>query len=140
MMDRLGWRPALLGLAIMMPAVSGCVRRTMTINTAPQGARVILNDQEVGTSPVSIDFTWYGDYSVILEKEGYKTLQTNQFVVTPWYQTPGVDFLAEVLWPFPIHDKREYTFELEPAGEPISRDDLLKNAEEFRDRAIFGED
>ncbi|MGQ9651625.1 MAG: PEGA domain-containing protein [Phycisphaerae bacterium] len=140
MRDRLGWRLGLPGLAIMMLIISGCVRRTMTINTAPQGARVILNDQEVGTSPVSIDFTWYGDYSVILEKEGYRTLQTNQFVATPWYQTPGIDFFAEVLWPFPVHDKREYTFELEPAGEPISREELLKNAEEFRDRAIFGED
>ena len=34
---------------VLFAAVGGCVRRTVTINTAPQGARVILNDEYVGT-------------------------------------------------------------------------------------------
>ena len=100
----------------------------------------MLNDQEVGTSPVSVDFTFYGDYSVILQKDGYQTLQTHQVVETPWYELPGLDLFTEILWPFPVHDQREYTFEMEKAGPPIARDELVKQAEEFRDRAVFGED
>ena len=50
---------------------AGCVRRTLMVRTEPEGARVFLNDYEVGTSPVSVDFTWYGDYDVIVRKDGY---------------------------------------------------------------------
>lgn len=140
MTERLTGRLGLLGLAVVLAFAAGCIRRTITINTVPQGARVILNDQEVGTSPVSVDFTWYGDYSVILEKEGHKTLQTHQVVQAPWYELPGIDFFTEILWPFPVHDRREFTFELEPAGEPVSREQLLDEARQMRERAIFGED
>jgi hypothetical protein len=126
--------------AAMALAIHGCVRRTMTISTAPQGARVILNDQEVGTSPVKVDFTWYGDYSVRLQKEGYETLQTHKMVPAPWYELPGIDFVSEVLWPGQIHDQHQLDFELQPAGEAISREELMKNAEDLRERALFGED
>jgi hypothetical protein len=129
-----------LVLAMLIVVAPGCVRRTMTINTAPQGARVVLNDQEIGTSPVKIDFTWYGDYSVMLEKQGYKTLQTHKMVPTPWYQVPGIDLFAEVFWPFQITDHHELEFELQPAGEPVSREQLLNDAERIRERALFGED
>lgn len=140
MRDRLMRRLVLLALGLGLLAATGCIRRTMTINTVPQGARVTLNDQEVGTSPVKVDFTWYGDYSVILQKEGFKTLQTHQVVETPWYETPGMDFLTEILWPFPVHDRREYTFEMEVAGPPVPPDRLLNEAKQFRERALFGED
>ena len=59
-----------LGLAILLvAATSGCVRRTIKITTEPPGARVFLNDQEVGRSEVSTDFLWYGDYDVVVRKE-----------------------------------------------------------------------
>ncbi len=140
MMGRLSWRVGLIGLTVMLPAAAGCIRRTITINTVPQGARVMLNDQEIGTSPVSTDFTWYGDYNVTLQKPGYQTLDTNQVVQTPWYELPGVDFFTEILWPFTVHDKREYTFELQPTTQPISREELLEHARQMQERAIFGED
>ena len=61
-----------------MPAVSllvlivlaGCVERKLTINTKPQGALVALNDEEIGESPVTVSFNWYGDYCVRISKEG----------------------------------------------------------------------
>ena len=117
----------------------GCVRRTVTINTDPQGARVLLNDEEVGTSPVSVDFTWYGDYDVVLRKEGYATTKTNQRIDAPWYQVPPMDFFAEALVPFEIHDQREVTFILEPS-ETISREALLDEAAKTRERALFAEE
>jgi hypothetical protein len=127
-------------VAAMALVVPGCVRRTMTISTAPQGARVILNDQEIGTSPVKVDFIWYGDYGVTLRKDGYEILQTHKMVPAPWYELPGIDFVSEVLWPGWIHDQRELEFELQPAGEAVSGEELMKNAEEMRERALFGED
>ncbi len=129
---------------ILLPALglmvsSGCVRRTVTISTDPQGATVTLNDEVIGTTPVSTDCTWYGDYDVIVRKDGCKTLATHHKIQRPWYQYPPVDLIAEALVPFTIHDRHEMFFELEPA-EPVSRDELLDNAYELRDRTLFGED
>lgn len=114
---------------------SGCVRRTLTINTVPQGAVVWLNDEEVGKTPVSVDFLWYGDYDVTARLAGYETLHTHQDIRAPWYQTPGVDFFAEVLWPGWIHDQRSMNFALLPAAEP-DREQLLKAAQAFRERTL----
>ncbi len=133
------FRWSLAPVVVALGLATGCVRRTVSIDTDPQGATVILNDDDVGTSPVSVDFTWYGDYDVIIRKEGYKTLHTHQRINRPWYQNPPIDLFAEAFVPFTIHDRHEKFLELEPA-EPIDRDELLNRAFDFRDRALFGED
>jgi len=120
-------------------AAAGCVRRTVTINTDPQGATVTLNDDEIGTSPVSVDFIWYGDYDVIVRKEGFETLHTHQKLEAPWYQLPPIDLIAEAFLPVTIHDRNDMFFELAPA-EPIPPEQLLKDAHEFRDRTLFREE
>jgi hypothetical protein len=125
----------LLGLAVLP---LGCVRRTMTVRTEPEGARVLLNDEVVGTSPVTVDFTWYGDYDVTCRKDGYETLHTHHRIKPPWYQVPPFDFFAEGFTPFTLHDKQEMSFTLEPAKE-VNRPELIERAKEFRDRAIFAE-
>ncbi|GMU24615.1 MAG: hypothetical protein AMXMBFR13_46890 [Phycisphaerae bacterium] len=134
----MSWRAALwavsLGAGLLLTA--GCVRRTVTINTDPQGAVVTLNDEVVGTSPVSVDFTWYGDYDVILRKEGYETLKTHYRLDAPWYQIPPIDFVAETLVPVTIHDQHELSFALEPE-KPIDREALIKDATTIRDRALY---
>ncbi len=117
----------------------GCVRRTVTINSDPQGAAVILNDQRIGTTPVSRDFTWYGDYEIILQKEGYETLTTHQRINAPWYQLPPIDLITEAFTPFTIHDRRQMSFALEPA-KPIERAQLIEDARQFRERALFESD
>ena len=58
----------------VLAGLTGCVRRTIRITTEPPHALVYLNDQEIGRSAVTTDFIWYGDYDVIVRKEGYKTL------------------------------------------------------------------
>ena len=132
-------RLILLSSLILIAGSAGCVRRMVTINTDPQGARVTLNDEEIGTSPVSVDFIWYGDYDVILHKSGYETLHTHHKLLAPWYQVPPIDFVAEALVPFTIHDRREMFFTLEPAKE-INREQLLENAAGFRERTLFAEE
>lgn len=122
-------------IAVGAVATAGCVRRTLKITTSPPGALVVLNDQEIGRSPTEVDFTWYGDYDVVLRKEGYETLKTSWKVPAPWYQTIPADFFAEVLWPGRIHDVHEREFVLAPATAP-DRDELTERAFEFREKAI----
>jgi len=119
--------------AVLLATVLGCVRRTMVITTEPPQALVFLNDQEVGRSEVSTDFLWYGDYDVIVRKEGYATLKANWSVKAPWYQVPPIDFFAEILWPGRIHDVRENHFVLTPQDLPSS-EELLGRAEELEGR------
>jgi hypothetical protein len=114
---------------------TGCVRRTITITTDPPQALVFLNDQEVGRSTVTTDFLWYGDYDVIIRKEGYQTLKTHWDIKPPWYQVLPVDFFAEVLWPGQIHDQHERHFALEPQVQP-AKDELVNHALEMRTRAF----
>jgi hypothetical protein len=114
--------------------VGGCVRRTLTIETAPSGALVYLNDEEVGRSPVTTDFMWYGDYDVILRREGYETIRTHERIDAPWYQIPIIDFFVEVLYPVEVHDQRYLSYTLEPERMP-SRAEVLERAEDLR-RAV----
>jgi hypothetical protein len=120
---------------ILAVALSGCVRRTIRITTEPPNALVFLNDQEIGRSEVSTDFLWYGDYDVIIRKEGRQTLHTNWVIKPPWYQIVPIDFFAEVLWPGQIHDVRRRHFVLEPQELPMT-DELIGRAEETRTRAL----
>ncbi|MHC4235642.1 MAG: PEGA domain-containing protein [Planctomycetota bacterium] len=130
-------------LILVMPcalsAAAGCVRRTLTIQTEPVGALVLLNDEEIGRSPVTTDFTWYGDYDVIIRHEGYETLNTPMTVRRPWYQVPPIDFVAEILWPGHIVDARSYTFELTEA-QPPDREELIDRAQALRERALYEAD
>lgn len=142
--SRTHWRPrawrALLVAAVGAAGLSslGCVRRTLTIRTAPEGGLVFLNDEEVGFSPVSVDFTWYGDYDVVVRKRGHQTLKTHLLVRPPWYQVPPIDFLAEVVWPGWIHDQHEAEFELLPQSPP-EIEDLIERAQALRrDTASVG--
>ena len=110
--------------------LSGCVERNLTINTEPQGALVILNDEEIGTSPVTVSFEWYGDYWVRISKEGYESLNTHRPLKRPWYDYFPFDFFAQIINPNRIVDSYEWTFPLEPKKQ-ISREELIQAAEKL---------
>ena len=111
--------------------LTGCVERKLTINTDPQGAVVVLNDEEIGTSPVSVPFNWYGDYRVRISKSGFETLSTHRKLKAPWYDYFPFDFFAQIVYPKRIVDSYEWTFELEPQKE-ISREELIRKADELK--------
>ena len=117
--------------------VCGCggVRRELTITTEPPGALVTLNDEEIGPSPVTVSFNWYGDYSVRISKPGYETLNTHCELKAPWYDGFPFDFIASFLWPAKTLDTYEWTFELSPYVEP-NRDNLLQDAEKLKAKAL----
>ncbi|NQT02737.1 MAG: PEGA domain-containing protein [Planctomycetes bacterium] len=111
--------------------LSGCVERKLTINTEPQGALIILNDEEIGTSPVTVSFEWYGDYWVRISKEGYESLNTHRLLKGPWYDNLPFDFFAQIISPDRIVDSYEWTFPLEPKKQ-ISREELIQAAEKLK--------
>jgi len=111
--------------------LAGCVERKLTINTKPQEALVVLNDEEIGTSPVTVSFEWYGDYWVRISKQGYETLNTHRKLKGPWYDGFPFDFFAQIISPNRIVDSYEWTFELEPKKQ-ISREQLIQNAEKLK--------
>lgn len=113
-----------LGVCLLL---SGCVERKLTINTEPQGALIILNDEEIGISPVTVSFEWYGDYWVRISKEGYESLNTHRPLKGPWYDNFPFDFFAQIISPDRIVDSYEWTFPLEPKKQ-ISREELIQAA------------
>ena len=51
-------------------SLTGCIERLITVTSQPAGALVYLNDEEVGRTPVTVPFRFYGVYDVRLEHEG----------------------------------------------------------------------
>ncbi len=124
--------PALLG-------VTGCVERTMKISSDPQGARVFVNDEEIGLTPAKLSFLWYGDYDIILRKDGFQTLKTHHRISPPWYQYPPIDLIAECLVPTMIKDEHVLpTYQLEPMRvAPV--EEVVERAVQLRERALYEE-
>ena len=122
-----------IGLAFCLAAIllTGCVERTITIQTEPPGAVVTLNDQEIGVSPVTVPFNWYGDYWVRISKDGYETLDTHRKLKAPLHDWPPLDFVTEVLWPGRIVDAYEWTFDLSPKEYP-TREELIEEGQSLR--------
>ena len=112
-------------------AAGGCVQRRLTIRSNPPGARVYVGDEEIGTTPVSTDFVYYGTRRIRLAKDGYETLVVNQPIPTPWYQIPPLDFVSENVVPGEIRDERVVNFQLVPL-QHVPTDQLLSRAEQLR--------
>lgn len=128
--------PIAIILGLLLLALGGCIERTVSINTEPEGAIVMLNDEEVGRTPVRVPFTWYGDYDIIIRKPGFQTVKTHHKINTPWYETPGIDIFTECFMPFTVHDDRTLdTFVLQPA-QPVDKQALLQSADEMKARAL----
>jgi hypothetical protein len=127
--NRRVWSVALVVLTLL-PA-SGCVRRRLNVRTNPPGALVYVDNQQIGTTPCSVDFTYYGTREIRLIKPGYETLTVNQPIPTPWYQFPPLDFVSENLVPNKIRDNRTVTYNLAPQL-IIPTPELLERANQLR--------
>jgi hypothetical protein len=126
-------RILLLVLSSGLLSITGCVERKLTINTNPAGAQVWLNDEEIGTSPVTVSFNWYGDYNVRISKQSCVTLVTHRKLESPWYDYFPFDFFAGCLYPGRIVDSYEWSFDLAPQKE-MGRQDLIEAAEKIKDQ------
>jgi hypothetical protein len=126
-----------LGLSLvclLALAPAGCVERSFTLTSNPPGALVMLSSEEIGRTPVTIPFTWYGDYEVILRLEGYETLKTHHNLKPPVYEVFPLDFFSEIA-PWTYRDRRSAHFELTKRTPP-SDETLMQRADELRLRAV----
>lgn len=122
-------------LAVLAAVVSaaGCVDRRFVIESNVPNAQVYIDDRPIGAAPAHSQFEYYGYYTITLVHPGYETSVNRVHVRAPWYAYPPFDFLAEVVWPFHIHDTRREYFVLHEATK-TRLDDLLNNAEALRQR------
>jgi hypothetical protein len=135
---------ALLFTAVAaMAACSGClkkyvnreygVERFITVKSDPAGARLFIDNEEVGTTPYTLKFTHYGTRRITVMASGYKTISTYERIAAPPYQWFPADFFFELLLPLKLEDHHNYLYILEPEPE-MNTQDFLKQAEEFRDK------
>ena len=123
-------------VAVVLAAVcfcAGCVERKLTIVTEPPDALVALNDEEIGTSPVTVGFEWNGDFAVQISKDGYKTLKTHQNLKRPLKDRFPVDLFADMFTT--KIDAYTWNFKLEPSV-PVQKEDLIKSATALQKEAL----
>lgn len=107
-------RALLVAAAVAALLGAGCVQRRMTIRSNPPGALVYIDDYEVGTTPVSTNFTYYGTRKIRLVKDGFETLTVMQPIPPPWYEYFPIDFISENFVPGEIRDHRSLEFRMQP--------------------------
>jgi hypothetical protein len=144
MIHRKKW-PVMMALAAAVLCVGGCVERKITIGSDPSGALLALNDQEVGRTPITVPFTWYGDYSVRLsyeknvgtpQKPVMKRyfLQTHHRTKPPAFEWLGVDLFAELL-PFRFKDEQVWAFAIPEVVDPTDPESMDRANKELIERA-----
>ena len=126
----------LLSILFIYTFMLGCVKRTISITSNPGGALVWVNDREVGRTPVTLGFVYYGEYDVRLEKDGQEPLMTTAWTQRPFYDAPIIDFAAE-MGPFYLQSNSAWHFELIPRNDDPEL--LLQRANAARE-SVVGED
>ena len=117
----------LLPLALL----AGCVgvRRELTVESEPAGALVYLNGEEVGRTPLTYPFLYYGTMDVKLRKEGYETLEDRPRVWAPFWQIPPLDLITEAM---SLTDRHRLSYELTPRREDVEPEELVQRGMELR--------
>jgi hypothetical protein len=133
-----GW---ILVLTLMTGMSSGCVDRRFVIESDPPNANVYVNNKLIGATPVDAQFTYYGKYRFVFDRDGYQRLTVDEDIRTPWYEWFPLEFIAENLLPFTIRDI--HYIGIDPDGKrkplpPIQNvppEETLKMANALREKA-----
>ena len=132
------WLTIALCLAALCLAQTGCLRRRLTVRSSPPGAQVFIDDQEVGITPCSTAYTYYGTRKITLIKDGYRTETLYHKVSPPWYEYPPLDFFVETALPYEVRDERMVDVQLVP--QPTTDEGPLRQrAEDLRNQARLGQ-
>ena len=109
----------------------GCVKRRYTLRTDPPGALAIVNGEEIGPTPVSHSFTYYGDRNITFMRDDHQTLSVIQPMDAPWWDNVFTEFISENLVPITLRDEREFSYRLVPSSNPPIND-VLGRGDELR--------
>lgn len=127
-------RPVALLLLASLSLFTGCVERRYTIRTDPPGAIVVVNGEEIGPSPASRNFYFYGDREITMILDGHQTKTVIQPIKAPWWDNYLTEFFTENLVPWTIRDERTFRYPMTPAVSP-PEDVLRDRAEMLRSEA-----
>lgn len=130
-------RTCLYILSLLMITQIGCVHRRMTIQTSPPGALIKVDGKDVGYSPTSVDFTWYGQREIQALKDGYETQTQLVDINAPWYQKFPLDFISDNFLGTHVRDHRQFTMQLQPVQPDISSD-VIQRGRSLRSEARHG--
>ncbi len=124
-------------------AFSGCVTRSLTVNTNPSNALVYIDNKLIGESPVTVPFTFYGTRKIMIEKKDEDGKLTHERTIAfekieaPVYEVFPLDFFSELLWPGKLKDDQILSYslvKLEPLSIKERQEKVLINAAELRQR------
>ena len=121
----------------MFTLLTGCVHRRMTIRSDPPDALVIVDGEEIGHTPVAMDFTYYGTREITLVKDGYETLTVMQKVPAPWYQILPFEFFADNFALKQVTNRHEFNYRLQPQL-VVPTQELLDRANAIRSETQTG--
>lgn len=127
----------LIVIGLMIVTNLGCLRRRLTVRSNPPGALVYVDDVEIGQTPVSVPFVYYGTRTIRLEKDHYQTVEVQEKINPPWYQIPPLDFVSEVLVPMEIRDERGVNIDLQPM-QMTNETEVLGRANQIRQNSQQG--
>jgi len=123
---------AIIAAAVLGALLSGCMHRRMTIHSNPAGARVLVDGRDIGLTPVSMDYTYYGTRQITLIKDGYETRTIMQPMQKPWYQYFPLEFISDNFLPFKVTNRHFFEYDLQrtphvPQGELLDRANSLRS-------------
>jgi hypothetical protein len=127
----LGW---ILVLTVATGMASGCVDRRFVIESDPPNANVYVNNTFIGATPVDKQFTYYGPYRIVFDRDGCQRLTVDEEIPTPWYEWFPLEFIAENLLPFTIRDVHYIRKPLPPIPN-VPPEETLKKANALQERA-----
>jgi hypothetical protein len=116
--------PGIVLLLLLSPPLAGCVERTLTVTSDPPGALVEVNGEEFGRTPVTRDFTYYGEYDLTLRHPNRPAMNATPMLLAPWWQWPPFDLFAE-LAPWRPKNNKSLHFDLPQATAAATDPDAL---------------
>lgn len=121
--------------ALLLATAAGCMRQKMVITSEPSGARVVVNDEFVGTTPYEMDLMHIGVFRIRLENDGYYPMNVKEPYQAKPYQKVPLDLVAHA-GPWTIKEEREFHYIMQRIERPDDIDEIIARAEEMRDQTM----
>jgi hypothetical protein len=122
----------LLAATVLSAALAGCISRTIEVRSDPPGARVYLDGEEMGRTPVSRPFLEYGSHRLLVAREEHEPVSEVISLTAPWWCWFPFDLFVE-LWPAKVVDTHEFAYALAKSGAPEANlDQLLDTMDKLR--------